>query len=350
MSYCPGCRRELARDASFCSSCGEPAPRHEPAVETCEIVLWRGYVKAGFVAVPYGGPGKAAEPPASRLFRSRERSPAPEGAALAAHESLVEQLLRDGWEPVGNGSSWYSRTFRRPRWSPSIELSPPEDEVSAMTAVLPVPPAPAAPDPAPAPEPEPVPVAQPEPVRALEHTPEEEADRQGPSRGSSVGAVRARRWRPGTRRIGLTILAAASIGTAAAVAPTVLRTDTARGDRPLAVTPPAVHTPGTRRTAASAGVGSRPALEPVPALSRVAVSASRGDSWVEARSGSATGRILYSGTLVQGQTTRVSAKRVWLRLGAASHVDVLVNGKPASRAPLLGTIDLVLTRRGIVQG
>ena len=38
---------------------------------------------------------------------------------------------------------------------------------------------------------------------------------------------------------------------------------------------------------------------------------------------------------------------VWLRLGAASHVDVLVNGKPASRAPLLGTLDLVLGPRGI---
>jgi RodZ C-terminal domain len=82
----------------------------------------------------------------------------------------------------------------------------------------------------------------------------------------------------------------------------------------------------------------RPAA--VPAAQPVVVKATTGDCWLQARAGSAKGRVLYEGTLVQGTSIRFRAKRVWLRLGAASHVLVTVGGKP-HEIPT-GTVDLLL--------
>ena len=45
--------------------------------------------------------------------------------------------------------------------------------------------------------------------------------------------------------------------------------------------------------------------------------------------------------LAQGESVRVRAKRVWLSLGAASNVDVLVDKEP--RPVPGGTVALVLT-------
>ena len=58
--------------------------------------------------------------------------------------------------------------------------------------------------------------------------------------------------------------------------------------------------------------------------------ATRGDCWVEVRAGSPTGPSLYSGTLASGDTLRFNRPRLWLRLGAASNVDNMVNGRPTT--------------------
>lgn len=82
---------------------------------------------------------------------------------------------------------------------------------------------------------------------------------------------------------------------------------------------------------------ARPARRPVTALS---VAATRGDCWVEVRAGSATGEVLYAGTLATGSSLKFNRPKLWLRLGAASHVDVVVNGEPS--AVPHGTVELIL--------
>jgi hypothetical protein len=82
------------------------------------------------------------------------------------------------------------------------------------------------------------------------------------------------------------------------------------------------------------------AKPPPPSTISLVLTASRGDCWVEARAGSATGAILYSGTLANGRSLRFSRPKVWLRLGAASNVDIEINGRPSTIPP--GTVDLVL--------
>jgi hypothetical protein len=56
------------------------------------------------------------------------------------------------------------------------------------------------------------------------------------------------------------------------------------------------------------------------------LTASRGESWMEVRNGSKTGRVLYSGVLAQGRTRSFHAARVWVLLGAAGNVDARVDG------------------------
>lgn len=70
------------------------------------------------------------------------------------------------------------------------------------------------------------------------------------------------------------------------------------------------------------------------------LAATRGDCWVEVRAGSATGQALYSGTLASGRSLRFNRPKLWLRLGAASNVDIVVNGHPSSVPS--GTVELTV--------
>lgn len=81
------------------------------------------------------------------------------------------------------------------------------------------------------------------------------------------------------------------------------------------------------------------------ASTTVVVMAARGSSWLELRAGSATGRSLYQGTLPDGQRAEFTAKSIWLRAGAAAHLDITVNGKPLGRS-LFGTVETVLPTAG----
>lgn len=58
----------------------------------------------------------------------------------------------------------------------------------------------------------------------------------------------------------------------------------------------------------------------------VVLRAARGDCWVEARAGGTEGRLLYFQLLPVGKEARLSARRIWLSLGAAQNLDVTVNG------------------------
>jgi hypothetical protein len=80
--------------------------------------------------------------------------------------------------------------------------------------------------------------------------------------------------------------------------------------------------------------------KPKPSRTTLILAATRGDCWVEVRAGSATGEALYAGTLSSGSSLRFNRPKLWLRLGAASNVDIVVNGRPSSVPP--GTVELVL--------
>jgi hypothetical protein len=82
------------------------------------------------------------------------------------------------------------------------------------------------------------------------------------------------------------------------------------------------------------------AATPVVQAASVRIAATRGDCWVVAHAGSADGPVLLERTLRSGEQATVSARRVFLELGAAGNVDVMLNGKP--RPIPSGTTDLVL--------
>jgi Helix-turn-helix domain/Domain of unknown function (DUF4115) len=94
-------------------------------------------------------------------------------------------------------------------------------------------------------------------------------------------------------------------------------------------------------TPAPAQAPPAPKQEPPPTT--LALAAVRGDSWVEARSGSADGSLLYRGNLVRGRSIRLSAPRLWVRLGAASNLDLTLNGRRTGRS-LFGTVDVTFGR------
>ena len=54
--------------------------------------------------------------------------------------------------------------------------------------------------------------------------------------------------------------------------------------------------------------------------------AARTDTWLSVRQDSATGPILYLGTLSAGDSRTFSAAYFWVRFGAASNVDATLNG------------------------
>jgi cytoskeleton protein RodZ len=67
-----------------------------------------------------------------------------------------------------------------------------------------------------------------------------------------------------------------------------------------------------------------------------------GDSWLRVRSRSATGKLLYEGTLQAGQTQRfVDDKRLWVQLGAPAYLKGTVNGKRIRNMPAGPAIALV---------
>jgi|GEM_PF-2552761 len=122
-----------------------------------------------------------------------------------------------------------------------------------------------------------------------------------------------------------------------------------------AATPPPVATSAPRNTVP--GVGRPTTVGSVPVTTTEAtttvrtaavvfvVHATRGDSWVELRTGSATGRVLYSGILRQGDTTRGSGRRLWVRFGSAANLDLQLNGKPIHG--VTGTLDAAVTPSGL---
>ena len=78
-----------------------------------------------------------------------------------------------------------------------------------------------------------------------------------------------------------------------------------------------------------------------PGRAALVVSAVKGDSWMEVRAGSGTGRLIYGGTLERGQSQRFVQKKIYVAFGNPENVSVKVNGLqmrlPATSAAFLVT-------------
>jgi cytoskeletal protein RodZ len=116
--------------------------------------------------------------------------------------------------------------------------------------------------------------------------------------------------------------------------------DPARASKPPTTTtvetstaypPPATTTVGQTTTAPATSTKTAETTTTTEATGEVELRvAARDDTWLSIRGGSATGEILFEGTLAKGDSRRYSATRFHVRFGAAANVTATLDGKPLS--------------------
>jgi hypothetical protein len=79
---------------------------------------------------------------------------------------------------------------------------------------------------------------------------------------------------------------------------------------------------------------------------RLLVKASRGSCWLQVHKTSATGPILFQGTLDQGQQQLFAARKLWITLDRPENLVTVLNGH-TRRLPVGGVKTLIVTPRGI---
>jgi Domain of unknown function (DUF4115) len=70
-----------------------------------------------------------------------------------------------------------------------------------------------------------------------------------------------------------------------------------------------------------------------PTAQRLALTAARGDCWLQIRSEDESGDVLYEGVLLQGKTLELSGKKLWLRMGAPDTLEAKLNGRTVEDFP-----------------
>ena len=86
------------------------------------------------------------------------------------------------------------------------------------------------------------------------------------------------------------------------------------------------------------------ASAPKAKVAKLVLAAARGDCWVEVHRRSATGELVYSGTMEEGQTQRFIGRRFWITVGDARVLDARLNGR---RVDFPGAETVVVTAQGI---
>jgi RodZ C-terminal domain len=108
---------------------------------------------------------------------------------------------------------------------------------------------------------------------------------------------------------------------------------------PAISTAPETTTPPESTTGEAAAAPGRTATDVRLTLSAIA------DTWVEIRSASAGGNILYSGILPQGTAKHFRSTHLWASFGAAANLTARLNGKPLDLPP--GTYTALVGARGL---
>jgi cytoskeleton protein RodZ len=110
---------------------------------------------------------------------------------------------------------------------------------------------------------------------------------------------------------------------------------------------PTSHARSSVTTTTTSATQSPPPAQ--PAGVRMTVTAAQGSCWLEARRGSASGALLVERTLAPGQAVHLHGRRVWLRLGDPTSVQLRVNGRTLERDYPAQPIDLLVTPHGATQ-
>jgi helix-turn-helix protein len=105
------------------------------------------------------------------------------------------------------------------------------------------------------------------------------------------------------------------------------------------------------------GLGAAPAQPPTRSKPTVTstntvhfiVTAKRGNCWLEVHSGSATGRILFQGTLERSQRKLFTGRKLWITLDRPENVNTILNGH-TKLLPGGSVKTLIVTARGIRPG
>ena len=78
---------------------------------------------------------------------------------------------------------------------------------------------------------------------------------------------------------------------------------------------------------------------------RLVLTAARGGSFVQVRNGGVNGKLLWEGTLEEGQTQRfLKSKRLWLELDDPANLNVVLNGRRLRNFPKKPAVVLVTPR------
>ncbi len=72
---------------------------------------------------------------------------------------------------------------------------------------------------------------------------------------------------------------------------------------------------------------ARHATPPARTTASLVVTARRGSSLLEVHAGSAAGKLLFQGTLLQGKSVSLEAKRLWISVGTPKSVEAKLNGE-----------------------
>ena len=109
---------------------GEGEEGWEPQVETCRIVLWRGYRKSSFYVRPDGdAPGTSIGAP-SPSFRGHGSAAPDTPEARLAQQELVSRLEANGWVQIGRGDDWYEAEFARTTLVPARRAAETAEETA----------------------------------------------------------------------------------------------------------------------------------------------------------------------------------------------------------------------------
>jgi len=121
MKHCIQCGNEIPQTAKFCPDCGtaQSGEREVIRYETCTIqwhqpaeMHWKTHYI--FWAEAFGPNGKynaGSSTYFTSLLSDMPRRNAKDTSA--AHDELVNKLLKDGWDRIGQGQYWWMETFQR---------------------------------------------------------------------------------------------------------------------------------------------------------------------------------------------------------------------------------------------
>jgi hypothetical protein len=143
------------------------------------------------------------------------------------------------------------------------------------------------------------------------------------------------------------VLALCTLGV---LVPLIVLKETQTSSRPASNATATVATTAVA-TRGSTGRAKTPTVEgrttPLPgaqAGAHLVLTASRGDSRVVVRLGSAHGSVLFEGTLAKGETRTFTEPVLWASFTASENIDVHLNGQPLGLPS--GTVSIVITPQG----